>query len=87
MIQYWYEDITHKAGGVPAPPWTFPTAYTTQDPVFGLIARVLYFSDYGNGGDIHEMREQVGLWKPDADLSLLLTNYSGDFQGYTGGFG
>jgi len=73
MIQYWYDDITQKAGGVAALPWTFPTAYTTQNPVLRLIARVLYFNDYGNGGDIHEMRKQEGLWKPDADLSLLLT--------------
>jgi hypothetical protein len=46
----------------------------------------------GQWGDIHEIRNEgstlqgdtwtPGTWMPDADLSLLLTNYSGDFQAF-----
>ena len=80
--QYWqHMDLTQAARGVAAPMFSDPTAYVTQDPVLGPIARVLYLNDYGNGGDIHEIRNQGGIWMPDADLSLLLTNYTGDFQG------
>jgi hypothetical protein len=91
-IQYYHTDLTAAAGGVAAPFWTWPLGYVTQDPVLGPIARVLYVNDYGNGGDIHEIRNQGSanqgqLWMPDADLSLLLNNYSGDFQGQGSGAG
>jgi hypothetical protein len=86
QLQYLHTDLTAAAGGVAAPFWTWPIGYVTQDPILGSIARVLYANDYGNGGDIHEIRNQGegnqgGAWMPDADLSLLLNNYSGDFQG------
>jgi hypothetical protein len=84
MTEYWqHTDLTAKAGGVAAM-WAYPVGYVTT--VQNLtspsppVARVLYVTDWGNGGDIHEIRNEGGTWKPDADLSLLLTNYSGDFQ-------
>jgi hypothetical protein len=86
MILYWHDDLTQIAGGAAAPFTTWPNAYVTQDPVLGPIARVLYLNDYGNGGDIHEIRNQAGAWMPDADLSTLLSNYSGDFQGWQAAF-
>jgi hypothetical protein len=85
-MNYWHDDLTQIAGGVPAPNYTFPTSYLTVTASEGAVRRILYFNDYGYGGDIHEIRNSGGTWMPDADLSLLLSNYSGDFQGYCGAF-
>jgi hypothetical protein len=72
---------------VAAPNYSIPTSYLTITASEGAVRRILYFNDYGNGGDIHEIRNSGGAWKPDADLSLLLSNYSGDFQGFFGAYG
>jgi hypothetical protein len=89
---WWHTDLTEAAGGVAAPfVWVGPTAYVTNEFfVEGATSRVLYVTDWGSGGDIHEIRSQAGTvqggpwipgkWMQDADLSLLLTNYSGGFQ-------
>ncbi|MGA8953509.1 MAG: hypothetical protein WBF24_18660 [Xanthobacteraceae bacterium] len=79
MTQYWqHTDLTAAAVGVQTD-YVTPYAYVTGQPAEGQIPRVLYVPDWGNGGDIHEVRFQNGNWI-DADLSTLLTNFSGDFQ-------
>jgi hypothetical protein len=81
MTQYWqHTDLTAAVG---SPPLNGPPlAYVTQDEIGNVITRVLYIGGGDNGGDIYEIRNQGGTWMPCADLSLLLTNYSGDFQGW-----
>jgi hypothetical protein len=83
MSQWHHTDLTSVAGG-PATQWAMPFAYVdNSDFILGPITRVVYVTDWGNGGDIHEIRKQNGTWMPDADLSTLLTNYSGTFQAQT----
>jgi hypothetical protein len=102
MTQYplWlHTDLTEAAGGGVAVPfgWAGCSAYVTNQIDEGATSRVLYVTDSGYGGDIHEIRNQVGTvqggswipvnWMRDADLSLLLTNYSGGFQAQAQAFG